>query len=183
MGRGERRFSITSAHDDAETDHDLLSRRFDKAEAIGSGEFSHVFKVTKSSYPPFAPVFATTPGRHTPSSPRPSVRVYVVKKICAPITGPKDRKKRYREVSVLKALSQCDHVVRYFDSWEENHQLYIQTEYCEEGSLGEFLDNVGKTGRLDDFRIWKIMLELCYVSTFPIITHSGCHLTSKLGCA
>lgn len=168
MGRGDRRFSITSLYDDAETDHDLLSRRFDKAEAIGSGEFSHVFKVTKSSYPPFAPVFATTPGRHTPSSPRPSVRVYVVKKICAPITGPKDRKKRYHEVNVLKALSQCDHVVRYLDSWEENHQLYIQTEYCEEGSLGEFLDNVGKTGRLDDFRIWKIMLELCYVSAFSV---------------
>lgn len=167
IGRGERRVSIASAHDDVETDHDLLSRRFDKAEPIGSGEFSHVFKVTKSSYPPFAPVFATTPGRHTPSSPRPSVRVYVVKKICAPITGPKDRKKRYHEVSVLKALSQCDHVVRYFESWEENHQLYIQTEYCEEGSLGEFLDNVGKTGRLDDFRIWKIMLELCYVCALP----------------
>lgn len=178
MGRGDRRFSITSLYDDAETDHDLLSRRFDKAEAIGSGEFSHVFKVTKSSYPPFAPVFATTPGRHTPSSPRPSVRVYVVKKICAPITGPKDRKKRYHEVNVLKALSQCDHVVRYLDSWEENHQLYIQTEYCEEGSLGEFLDNVGKTGRLDDFRIWKIMLELCY-GVREIHDHGFLHLDLK----
>jgi mitosis inhibitor protein kinase SWE1 len=166
IGRGERRFSITSAQDDVESEYDVLGRRFDKSEAIGSGEFSHVFKVTKSTYPPYAPVFATTPGRHTPSSPRPDVRVYVVKKLCAPITGPKDRKKRYREVEVLKALSQCDHVVRYFESWEENHQLYIQTEYCEEGSLEEFLDNVGKTGRLDDFRIWKIMLELCYVSAF-----------------
>lgn len=165
VGRGERRFSIASAQEDVDSDYDVLSRRFDKSEAIGSGEFSHVFKVTQSIFPPYAPVFATTPGRHTPSSPRPDVRVYVVKKLCAPITGPKDRKKRYQEVEVLKALSQCDHVVRFFESWEENHQLYIQTEYCEEGSLEEFLDNVGKTGRLDDFRIWKIMLELCYVSS------------------
>ena len=166
MGRGERRFSVTSVQDDVESDYDVLSRRFDKSEAIGSGEFSHVFKVTKSIYPPYAPVFATTPSRHTPSSARPDVRVFVVKKLWQPITGPKDRKKRYHEVEVLKALSQCEHVVRYFESWEENHQLYIQTEYCEEGSLEYFLDNVGKTGRLDDFRIWKIMLELCYVSAF-----------------
>lgn len=179
LGRGERRFSITSAQDEVDSDYDVLNRRFDKSEAIGSGEFSHVFKVTKSIYPPYAPVFATTPGRRTPSSPRPDVRVYVVKKLCAPITGPKDRKTRYKEVEVLKALSQCDHVVRYFESWEENHQLYIQTEYCEEGSLEGFLDNVGKTGRLDDFRIWKMMLELCYVSWhLPVVAHgSTCRLT------
>jgi mitosis inhibitor protein kinase SWE1 len=167
-GRPERRFSITSALDDIETDYDVLRRRFDKIEPIGAGEFSHVFKVTKCINPPFVPAFATTPGRHTPSSPRPTVRVYVVKKICAPITGPKQRRKLLHEAHLLKALSHCDHVVRYLDSWEENHQLYIQTEYCEEGSLEDFLGNVGKTGRLDDFRIWKIMLELSYVS---IIRH------------
>ncbi|KAB5554998.1 hypothetical protein GE09DRAFT_147067 [Coniochaeta sp. 2T2.1] len=176
IGRGERRFSITSTHDDTETDHDVLSRRFTKAEPIGAGEFSHVFKVTKSTYPPYAPVFATTPSRQ--SSPRASERVFVVKKLCAPITGPRDRQRRYHEVNVLKALSQCNHVVRYFDSWEEHHQLYIQTEYCEEGSLEDFLGDVGKTGRLDDFRIWKIMLELCY-GIREIHDHNFIHLDLK----
>lgn len=161
LGLGGRRFSITPGEHAIETDYDALKRRFDKVEPIGSGEFSHVFKVTESSQQPgFNASFSTTPSRHTPSNHAQTNRVFVVKKISAPITGPKERKKRYHEVNVLKALSHCEHVVRYFDSWEDSFQLYIQTEFCEEGSLEEFLDNVGKTGRLDDFRLWKIMLEL-----------------------
>ncbi|KAI7052940.1 kinase-like protein, partial [Hortaea werneckii] len=40
-----------------------------------------------------------------------------------------------------------------------NH-LYIQTEFCENGNLKDFLFNTGFKGRLDDFRIWKILVEL-----------------------
>ncbi|RKU46538.1 hypothetical protein DL546_000343 [Coniochaeta pulveracea] len=161
LGLGGRRFSITPGEHTAETDYDTLRRRFSKVEPIGSGEFSHVFKVTESSQPSiFNTSFSSTPSRRTPINHEQTNRVFVVKKINAPITGPKERKKRYHEVEVLRALSHCEHVVRYYDSWEESFQLYIQTEYCEEGSLNEFLDNVGKTGRLDDFRLWKIMLEL-----------------------
>jgi mitosis inhibitor protein kinase SWE1 len=46
------------------------------------------------------------------------------------------------------------------DSWENNGHLYIQTEFCEEGSLDGFLAQAGLKARLDDFRIWKILLEL-----------------------
>jgi mitosis inhibitor protein kinase SWE1 len=42
--------------------------------------------------------------------------------------------------------------------------LYIQTEYCEEGTLDRFLGHVGRGGRLDDFRIFKILQDLCLVS-------------------
>jgi len=68
---------------------------------------------------------------------------------------------------VLKALGQSDHVVHLIDSWEDKY-LYIQTEYCEEGSLDIFLSQVGRKGRLDDFRIWKIMLELSMVGSLPV---------------
>jgi len=61
---------------------------------------------------------------------------------------------------VLKALGKSDHVVTFFDSWEQNNHLYIQTEYCDEGALDMFLERTGRKGRLDDFRIWKIALEL-----------------------
>jgi mitosis inhibitor protein kinase SWE1 len=50
------------------------------------------------------------------------------------------------------------------DHWEANSHLYIQTEYCEGGNLRRFLDTVGYSSRLDDFRIWKILLELSQVS-------------------
>jgi mitosis inhibitor protein kinase SWE1 len=47
--------------------------------------------------------------------------------------------------------------------WEYEQHLYIQTEYCEGGNLRKYLDIVGFNSRLDDFRIWKILLELLSV--------------------
>jgi len=46
------------------------------------------------------------------------------------------------------------------DHWESKNHLYIQTEFCENGNLKDFLTTTGYKGRLDDFRIWKILLEL-----------------------
>jgi mitosis inhibitor protein kinase SWE1 len=54
--------------------------------------------------------------------------------------------------------------VQYIDDWEHNFHLYIQTEFCEEGTLDKFLANIGQVGRLDDFRIYKILQDLCLVS-------------------
>ena len=60
----------------------------------------------------------------------------------------------------------AEHIVQLIDSWEEHNSLYIQTEYCEEGTLNTFLAKVGAKGRLDDFRIWKILSELAQVIAF-----------------
>lgn len=51
-------------------------------------------------------------------------------------------------------------MVEFFDSWEDHGHLYIQTEFCEEGTLDLFLIQEGTKGRLDDFRIWKIVSEV-----------------------
>jgi mitosis inhibitor protein kinase SWE1 len=87
-------------------------------------------------------------------------RVFAVKKSRQPYQGIRDRKRKLQEVNVLRALGHSDHVVHLMDSWEAKDYLYIQTEFCEEGSLDLFLSQVGRKGRLDDFRIWKILLEL-----------------------
>ncbi len=92
-------------------------------------------------------------------------KVFAVKKSILPIQGDKDRKLRLKEVDVLRSLAGCDHILQLIDNWEENGSLYIQTEFCEEGNLNEFLKDVGAKGRLDDFRIWKIMLEVAQVSS------------------
>ena len=155
---------ITPVHVPKAADIDEhLAARFDKVESIGSGEFSDVYRVTKtdnffanqSFY--FAGSFGT-PAAGTPQTPR--VSVFAVKKSRKQFTGPTDRAKKMREVNVLKALGNTDHIIQYFDSWEIDGYLYIQTEFCEEGSLDSFLMNTGRKGRLDDFRIWKIMVEL-----------------------
>ncbi|WYZ41604.1 hypothetical protein EsH8_V_000499 [Colletotrichum jinshuiense] len=140
---------------------DSLYSRFDKVEMVGKGEFSSVYRVVKAGYSraSFLSVFSGTPTKNPRESPEPD-RIYAVKKARRQFTGPKDRLSKLREVHALQALTHADHVVHYVDSWEFNQYLYIQTEYCDEGTLDKFLSNVGRKGRLDDFRIWKVIHDI-----------------------
>lgn len=140
-----------------------LTARFERVELVGTGEFSQVYRVSQPHLSSYTSIFSlpssgTTTPRAIPE------RVWAVKKAKQAYTGPKDRQRRIREVDVLKALANSDHVISFVDSWEDKGHLYIQTEYCEEGSLDVFLAQVGLKARLDDFRIWKILLELSLVS-------------------
>ena len=161
---GKQRSSFTPIHKSAPVDVDsTLTSRFDKVEVIGNGEFSHVYRVAQLLK------FETQPGSSVLSVPQASSKteltdqVWAVKKTRNAYIGPRDRRRKLQEVEILKALGHSDHAVQLFDSWEHNDHLYIQTEFCEEGTLDVFLDQVGRKARLDDFRIWKIMLELSLV--------------------
>ncbi|KAI1824310.1 hypothetical protein F4861DRAFT_272828 [Xylaria intraflava] len=154
---------ITPVHGMSGRDIDTtLMRRFDKVEFIGRGEFSEVYKVIETQPVGVGNTFFLHTPRYqsyTPASPPPA-KVFAVKKLILPIQGDKDRKLRLREVDVLRALVGYDHILQLINNWEENNNLYIQTEFCEEGNLNQFLNEVGAKGRLDDFRVWKIMLEM-----------------------
>ncbi|KAF2402403.1 kinase-like protein [Trichodelitschia bisporula] len=124
-----------------------LTSRFGSVALYGSGEFSQVFRVEKALHP-------------SPNSSRRSHGVWAVKKSKKPYTGNRDREAKLREVAVLKALRGNGHVIEIIDSWESAGHLYIQTEFAEDGNLKDFLSKTGFKGRLDDFRIWKILLEI-----------------------
>ena len=140
-----------------------LYSRFDKVEQVGKGEFSTVYRVTKLEHPNAFAMGNVTPSDAATRSPAKG-QVFAVKKSRHSYHGPKDREVKLREVQTLQALTHAEHVVQYVDSWEHNFHLYIQTEFCEEGTLDKFLGNVGRGGRLDDFRIYKILQDLCLVS-------------------
>lgn len=53
-----------------------------------------------------------------------------------------------------------EYIVGLIDSWEYNNHLYIMMEYCENGSLDRFLDESGNIQRLDEWRVWKILVEI-----------------------
>jgi mitosis inhibitor protein kinase SWE1 len=131
-----------------------LAERFHEVKQLdgGEGEFSTVYRVSK-------PVKAS-PGRSPAGS-----QVWVVKKSKKAYIGAGDRSRKMREVDILYALRGNDHVLDIKTHWEAESHLYIQTEYCEGGNLRRYLDTVGFNSRLDDFRIWKILLELCMVSS------------------
>ena len=156
--------SMTPSHGPAPVEVDpVLTSKFDKVELIGTGEFSQVYRVTqKQELNRTHGYFSLPLSRTSPKTPLPD-RVWAVKKSRSPYIGPRDRQRKLQEVTTLKALGQSDHTLQLFDSWEDKSHLYIQTEFCEEGSLDLFLDQVGRKARLDDFRIWKIMLELSLV--------------------
>ncbi|KAK0652939.1 hypothetical protein B0T16DRAFT_323362 [Cercophora newfieldiana] len=148
-----------NSHRPKDVDESLLAN-FNKSQIIGKGEFSQVYRVVKES--PSASLmsqFTTTPSRRTPSLPEQG-NVYAVKKLRLPFAGVKARESILREVTVLKALSHSDKVVHYIDDWELDGHLYIQTEFCSEGGLDSFLRLVGQAGKLDDFRVWKILHEV-----------------------
>ncbi|KAE8349298.1 hypothetical protein BDV28DRAFT_63820 [Aspergillus coremiiformis] len=133
-----------------------LTSRFERIELIGTGEFSQVYRVAEPHATSFSSIFSGSP-KSSKVLPEP---VWAVKKSKQPYSGLKDRERRMREVDVLKALTNSDHIISFINSWESHGHLYIQTEFCEEGSLDVFLAQVGLKARLDDFRIWKILLEL-----------------------
>lgn len=135
-----------------------VTSRFAIVQSTGVGEFSQVFRVE-------APIAeAAEPSTSTMSTIRTSVgKVWAIKKARRAYVGPKDRERKLQEANILKSLRGHDHVISYVDSWESKGHLYIQTEFCENGDLKTFLTQTGYKGRLDDFRIWKILLELSMV--------------------
>ncbi|RPA79672.1 kinase-like protein [Ascobolus immersus RN42] len=154
-----------------------LTQRFAQVKPVGTGEFSEVFMVTEGSPKQKAPgttlddvpstpavvgaSFSTPPQRGNRIQTPTSGRTFAVKKFKQQYHGIRDRERKMEEVNILKALGKNEHIIEYIDSWEEDRKIYIMTEYCEGGSLDRFLDEIGNKGRLDEFRVWKILLELC----------------------
>ena len=145
-----------------------LTSRFESVDLVGTGEFSQVYRVSVApEASPFRKIYAvSTPKALSRSSTGiTDQRMFAVKKSRYPYSGPRDRQRKIQEVEILKALRHADHVVAFVDSWEHSSHLYIQTEFCDEGTLDVFLAQAGLKARLDDFRIWKIVLELAQVSS------------------
>ena len=132
-----------------------ITSRFGKFAVHGVGEFSEVYRVE-------SPLDSAT--ENLQNQARPVGHVWAIKKTKKPYIGQRDRERKLREVEILTALRGHEHIVDLFDSWESKNHLYIQTEFCENGNLRDFLNQAGFKGRLDDFRIWKILLELSQVS-------------------
>ncbi|ONH68250.1 Mitosis inhibitor protein kinase wee1 [Cyberlindnera fabianii] len=121
-----------------------LTSKFENVQLVGNGEFSNVYEITFQSVK------------------------YAVKRIKTPLLGPKRRKRIFEEVELMKALQENEprddegkeYVINFINDWEHSGQLYIMMEFCENGPLDKFLADSGKLSKLDEWRIWKIMVEI-----------------------
>nr|CCA13912.1 protein kinase putative [Albugo laibachii Nc14] len=111
-----------------ETNTKNLSRYlcdFVEKQLIGAGSFSKVFKCLKKM----------------------DGWIYAVKKSKRHFRGNADMQRSLREVQALAALSDSQHIVRYFDAWIEDDLLYIQLEFCQGCSLQYFLNQAHAQNR------------------------------------
>lgn len=63
---------------------------------------------------------------------------YAIKISSRVIKGERHGKAMLREVHALSTLVDNPYIVKYFSSWIEDGRLYVQTEYCEGGTLQDF---------------------------------------------
>jgi len=145
--------------EDAMTFYDShLVSKFDKVLNTTRGEFSNVIIVMQ--------------GRQR----------FAVKRTKRALIGQRARARQQEEINILRTLSAASnndaHVIRMVDEWEHSNFGYIMTEYCENGDLNAFLAAQGRVSRLEEWRVWKIMVEVLH-GLAVIHSHNILHLDLK----
>lgn len=99
---------------------------------------------------------------------------YAIKRTKRPVLGKLELKTIRREIEALRVLTSVkdnekanlqeqeegkDFLVYFIEAWDFNDYYYIMTEFCEGGTLFQFLEE-NKNYKIDEFRVWKILIEI-----------------------
>lgn len=99
---------------------------------------------------------------------------YAIKRTKRPVVGKLELKTIRREIEALRVLTSVkdnekvnlqeqeegkDFLVYFIEAWDFNDYYYIMTEFCEGGTLFDFLEE-NKNYKIDEFRVWKILIEI-----------------------
>ncbi|GCE99549.1 hypothetical protein ZYGM_001675 [Zygosaccharomyces mellis] len=135
-----------------------LFEKFKNVCTLGEGQFSRVYQVT----------FAQNNQKYAVKAIQPS-KYNTVKRIL-------------QELKILDEVSKTnldqegkEYVIDFISSWKYQNAFYVMTEYCENGNLDGFLQEhiIAKNTRLEDWRIWKIIVELSLALRF---IHDSCRI-------
>ncbi|KAJ2943271.1 hypothetical protein O0L34_g12076 [Tuta absoluta] len=69
--------------------------------------------------------------------------VYAIKRSIKPVAGSAAERAALTEVYAHAALGKHPHVVRYYSAWAEDDHMVIQNEYCDGGSLQQYVTDNG----------------------------------------
>lgn len=94
---------------------------------------------------------------------------FAIKRTKKPVVGKLEKQSIHREVEALRSLTAIDdeteveegkqHLVLFVEAWSFDNYYYIMTEFCEGGTLQAFLEE-HKNYKVDEFRVWKILIEI-----------------------
>lgn len=73
---------------------------------------------------------------------------YAIKRSKHAIAGSAMEISAWKEVCAHAVLVKHNHIVQYYSAWAEQDRMLIQNEYCNGGSLAEFLDSL-KIGSME----------------------------------
>ena len=115
-----------------------MIRNYQIIEKIGKGTFGIVYKVKKYNDP----------------------LIYVIKQISLLDLTEKEILEYKSEAKLLSSIK-SNYVVKYFDSFIDNHNLNILMEYCDGGDLYQYLEkNKKKKIKLKEKTIWQIFIQM-----------------------
>lgn len=99
---------------------------------------------------------------------------FAIKRSKKQVLGKLERKAVSREIEALRVLTSVkdnesvnmreqeegkEYLVYFIEAWDFNNYCYIMTEYCDNGTLYDFLEQ-NMSYKIDEFRIWKILIEI-----------------------
>lgn len=141
-----------------------LFEQFADVHIVGQGEFSKVYQATLPDIKKRIAIKSVTPNKHNSAN------------------------RILQEIKLLAEIKQSEldregkeYVIDFVSSWKNMDTFYIMTTYYENGNLDHFLQDqiTIKKKRLEDWRIWKIIVELCLALRFIHDSCSIVHLDLK----
>lgn len=155
----------------------FLREHFSNISVIGRGKFSYVYAVTEknSANGMNANKYAIKRSRNPYQGPKERNRLLEEVEILRSLnqksesdsTDDNYQDKNSSRGSLVKTTTSesiseegRDYIVTLVDYWELNGFVFIMTEFCDNGSLDTFLEERGNFSRLDEWRVWKILVEI-----------------------
>lgn len=86
--------------------------------------------------------------------------IFAVKRSRKRFRSKMQRERCLREIQAVAALPEHDNIVAQYRAWQEGGHFYIQMDYCDGGSLQQYLQSGNQAPILREDEIWKVALDV-----------------------
>ena len=115
----------------------LIKNKFEEIKELGNDGFGRVIKVLNKL----------------------DNKYYALKEILIREETENDIKNYQKEADILSKFN-CENIVKYYDSFNENEKFYILMEYCDGQNLKEFI-NKNNDAKIEENILYNIIIQIC----------------------